>query len=68
MPVVQSGGNSFTELSSQTALTWPMGIKYMIANIFRLLLFRFNILIVVEENAYIKKYSTLQQETQEIGL
>ena len=37
------------------------------ANIFGILLWRFKILRLIEENAYIKKYRTLQQRTHKMG-
>ena len=56
----------FEESSSRTALTWHIGMNTK-ANIFGLLIWKFNILRVIEENAYSKKYSTLQKEINKIG-
>ena len=50
-------------MSSWTALTWHIGIKTAFVtnlskeNIFELLLCRFKILRVIDENAYLKKYN-----------
>ena len=63
----------FEEMSSWTELTWYIGMKtafqtkYMNINIFGLVLRRFKIFRIIEENAYLKKYSTLQQRAHKIG-
>ena len=63
----------FEEMLSWTALTWDIGTKTAFqtklnkANIFGIFSLRFKNFGVNEENAYLRKYSTLQQGAHKIG-
>ena len=49
---------------SSTALTWHIGMKTaFITNISKAIIF-----LLIEENAYLKKYSTIQQGSPKIQL
>ena len=57
----------FDEMSSWTALTCYLDNILWITNFFGLLLWRFKILRVIEENACLKQYIPLQQGTHKLG-
>ena len=62
----------FEEMSSWTALTMYLGTKttfqtkYIYRNVFGLLLCRFKVLRVTEENAHLKKYRSIQEKAHKI--
>ena len=62
-------GTIFEEMSSRTALTWYLGMKTGIVwniwkvNIFGLLIWIFEILKVIEEKAFLKKYTKKKIQT-----
>ena len=70
---MQSDGNSFCGNVVLNGVYMHIGMKTALrkklreANVFQLLLQRFKIFRVIEENAYLKKYSTIQQGTHKIG-